>query len=263
MKNNYINNFYLKNKKAIVVGGNGFIGKEICAALTQAKAKVICLDKNIIQSTNSIKQKKFDCSDLNNLDLNLLEISKSFGCPDILINCSYPISPEWSNSSFSKIKLDNLRSHVDMHLNSYIWIAKFFADQMVRNKKKGNILMLGSIYGSLAQDMSLYKNTELSENFTYPIIKGGLVNFTRQMASYYGEEKIRINFINSGGLNGASKATNKNLSKKFLKRYEDKTPLKRMGKPDEIASCSLFLVSEAASYITGEILTVDGGWSCI
>ena len=134
---------------------------------------------------------------------------------------------------------------------------------MVKNKKKGNILMLGSIYGSLAQDMNLYKNTELSENFTYPIIKGGLVNFTRQMASYYGKKKIRINLINSGGLNGTSKATNKNLSKKFLKRYEEKTPLKRMGKPNEIASCALFLTSEAASYITGEILTVDGGWSCI
>ena len=71
MKNNYINNFYLKNKKAIVVGGNGFIGKEICAALTQAKAKVICLDKNVIKNKNFITQKQFDCSDLNNLNFNL------------------------------------------------------------------------------------------------------------------------------------------------------------------------------------------------
>ena len=263
MKKNYIKKFYLKNKKAIVVGGNGFIGKEVCLALTQAKAKVICLDKKINRNNKFITQEKFDCSDLENMNKNLLKIYKKFGCPDILINCSYPTNLDWSNSSFSKITFDNFRSHIDIHLNSYVWVAKFFADKMSNNKKKGNILMLGSIYGSLAQDMNLYKNTGLSENFTYPVIKGGLVNFTRQMASFYGQKKIRINLINSGGLNGPSKLTNKKLSKKFLKLYNEKTPLKRMGKPEEIAACILFLISDAASYVTGEILTVDGGWSAI
>ena len=62
---------------------------------------------------------------------------------------------------------------------------------------------------------------------------------------------------------GKSKATNKKIDTKFLKRYKYRVPLKRMGNPDEIASCVLFLVSNAASYVTGEIFTVDGGWSCI
>ena len=68
------------------------------------------------------------------------------------------------------------------------------------NKKQGSIIFLGSIYGVVGQDLNIYMGTGIRENLSYSIIKGGLVNFTKQMASYYGKHNIRVNCICPGGI---------------------------------------------------------------
>ena len=194
---------------------------------------------------------------------NISGLVNKYGCPDILINTSYPVTKNWSKNNFSDINLKDFQKDISFQLISSCWISKIISDLMIKNKKNGRIVMMGSIYGSLAQDMGMYKATKIKESFSYTIIKGGLVNFTKQMASYYGKHNIRINILNSGGIYGKSKMTGKKIDSKFLKRYENRVPMKRMGKTSEIASCILFLVSDASSYVTGEVFTVDGGWSII
>ena len=83
------------------------------------------------------------------------------------------------------------------------------------------------------------------------------------MAAYYGKYNIRVNTICPGGLEGHIAGKAKTQPKKFKKQYSLQTPLKRMGKPEEIASSVLFLASEASSYITGTTFMVDGGWTAI
>jgi len=261
---NYLNNYNLSNKLAFVVGGNGQIGTEVVKALIECNAKVVSLDKkNLKIKRKNFIYKFFDCTKLKSIEKNIKELVKKYGCPDILINASYPASKKWSKNNFSEIKLEDLQKDISSQLISCCWISKIISDLMIKNKKNGRIVLMGSIYGSLAQDVSLYKGTKIKESFSYPIIKGGLVNFTRQMASFYGKYDIRINILNSGGLYGKSKMTNKKIDNKFLKRYELRVPMKRMGKTSEVASCILFLISDASSYVTGEVFTVDGGWSII
>ena len=120
----------------------------------------------------------------------------------------------------------------------------------------------GSIYGILGQDLNIYENTSMKENMTYSIIKGGIINFTRQMASYYGKH-VRINSISPGGLRGHVQGKSKNQEKKFIINYSNKVPINRLGNSIEIAYSTLFLASDAASYINGHNLIVDGGWSII
>ena len=103
----------------------------------------------------------------------------------------------------------------------------------------------------------------MHENMTYSVIKGGIINFTRQIASYYGKYNIRINSISPGGLKGHIAGSRKKQSKKFLKNYTNKVPLKRMCSPDDVASAILFMSSDASSYITGSNLIIDGGWSIV
>ena len=97
----------------------------------------------------------------------------------------------------------------------------------------------------------------------YSVIKGGIINFSRQLASYYGNYKIRINSICPGGIVGHSKGLSKGQDKIFLRNYIKNCPLQRLGTPEEVASSVLFLASDASSYITGTAFIVDGGWTSI
>ena len=134
---------------------------------------------------------------------------------------------------------------------------------MIKNKIKGSIINLNSIYGLLGQDLSIYEKTSMKENMPFSMIKGGLVNLTRQMASYYGRFGIRINGICSGGLKGHVAGKSSIQEKQFIKNYEKKVPLKRLGNPEEVANVITFIASNAASYVTGSNILVDGGWTII
>jgi len=144
-----------------------------------------------------------------------------------------------------------------------VWLAKLVAENMVKNKIAGSIIQLSSIYGLVGQDQNVYENTEIKENLSYSVIKGGIINLTRQMASYYGKFNIRVNSLCPGGIEGHIAGVKSNQDLNFIKQYSKKTPLKRLGKSEEVASVALFLSSEAASYVTGSTLIVDGGITSI
>ena len=148
-------------------------------------------------------------------------------------------------------------------MTTYCWLSRLAAEESVKNNKNGSIIHLGSIYGLVGQDLSIYKGTKMSENMTYSIIKGGITNFTRQMAAYYGRYNIRVNTICPGAIEGHVAGKDKKQSALFIKNYSEKTPLKRLGKSSEIGSSAVFLASDASSYITGLNLIVDGGWTII
>ena len=101
--------------------------------------------------------------------------------------------------------------------------------------------MFGSIYGLVGQNNSIYENTNIKENMNYSIIKGGIINFSKQLASYYGQYKIRVNSICPGGLIGHTKGNSKTQDNIFLKNYIKNCPLKRLGNTEEVASSVLFL----------------------
>ena len=86
---------------------------------------------------------------------------------------------------------------------------------------------------------------------------------TKQLASYYGQSGIRVNIICPGGIEGNVKGKKIKQPLNFMKNYSKQSPLRRLGKPEEIAPSALFLSSEASSYITGTIFLVDGGWTSI
>ena len=103
----------------------------------------------------------------------------------------------------------------------------------------------------------------MRENMTYSIIKGAIINNIRQMSSFYGKYKIRVNSISPGGLIGHNAGKTKFQNKNFIKNYSNKVPLRRLGKPAEISKSVVFLVSPRASYITGTNFIVDGGISIV
>jgi len=269
----YLQKFRLDGKTAFVVGGLGLIGREVSTALAVAGAKVVVLDQNIDSVEPLSKKMKaggfrfkfefFNCADMNEIEKNFSKIVSNNGCPNIFINCSYPRTSDWGKSSFKDITLDSFRKNVDIHMNSYAWLAHLAAEEMAKENTPGSIVQLGSTYGIIGQDLSVYEGTEMKENMTYSTIKGGITNLTRQMASYYGEYNIRVNTLCPGGITGHVAGKTNTQNPLFIEQYSQKTPLKRLGKPEEIASAVLFLISDAASYITGATIMVDGGWTAV
>ncbi len=252
---NYLNSFKLTNKLVFVVGGNGLIGREVVNVLIGAEAKVIIIDNVKKKEIKNAIYEKIDITKLNHLTQNITRLIKKYKVPDCFINCSYPQTKDWSTNSYKKIKIQSFQKNISNHMNSFVWFAKIIADKM-KSKKKGSIVQLSSIYGILGQDVALYKDTDMSESMSYATIKGGITNSVRSMAAYYGKYNIRVNALCPGGVKNKQNV-------KFIKRYIKKTPLNRMADPEDIANASLFLLSDASSYITGTTLLIDGGWSCI
>jgi len=251
-------------KNVYLLGGNGLIGKELIKLYNNKNSNVIVLD---IKTEKPIKKKivkyvKYDCSFLLGMESVLKKIFKKNGKPDIFINCSYPVSKSWSKSDIDNIDYNLYKENVELHLNSYVWIAKIVA-KVMKKYKNGSILLLGSIYGPIAQDPMLYINTGIKENFTYPIIKSGVIGATRQLASFYGKHNIRVNCICPGGIMGHVKGTKNKQSLKFLKKYLDKIMLNRFCKADEVAKACKFFASDMASYVTGQTIFVDGGYNSL
>ena len=264
-KKNYLSRFSLKGKIAIVVGGYGLIGFEITKALADAGAKVVVLDQKKLKNSDHkrINFIKFDCKLYETFKEKLNFIKKKFGSPEIYINASYPATKDWPYNTFEKINVSSFRENIDLQLISFAFMAKIFADFLKSIKRKGSIIQISSTYGLVAQNMNVYKGTRAKDSMTYPIVKGGITHFSKQLASYYGKYQIRVNNICPGGIEGKFKGTNKNFDKKFSRKYIDQTLLKRFCLPEDVASAALFLASDASSYITGTNLVVDGGWTAI
>ncbi len=255
----------LKNKIIYILGGNGLIGQASVKILLDTDAKIIILDNNINDKFinnfptiyhKQIIQVKFNLEKLNLLEKNLKKIISKYRIPDVFINCSYPKSIDWKKNNFEQINLESFKKNIEIQLTSNAWTNYLIAKNMKNKKKKGKIIQLGSIYGKVSQDTDLYKGTSIKENFTYPLIKGGISKFMQQMAIYYAKHNIIINTISPGGIKS-------NQDKYFIKKYSKKTPINRMAKPEEIASFIRYLCLDESSYIVGQDLVIDGGFSKI
>ena len=254
----------LNNKKVFIIGGSGLIGKAIVKNFLKHKAKVYNLDlKNINIKNKKYFFEKFDVTDLKNTKKNFEKLIKKKGIPDIFINASYPRTKDWAQNNFKNIKLKSLQQNINMFMNSYVWSAKCIADKMTVNSKKKSIILVGSIYGKVGQNTFNYVGTEMKENYSYSIIKGGIDSATRQMASYYGKFNIRVNNLCPGALISHVAGLSKKQNKKFIDNFIRLNPIKRLGKADEVANVALFLGSDLSSYITGQSIYVDGGYTII
>ena len=254
--------FSLKDKIAVVTGGAGLIGKSVAIGLAQAGAKVYVADINEKAGIEIEKQNKNSDLKLKWIELDITDVSSISSCInkvvkddkriDIWINCAYPRTSDWSDK-FEDIKYESWKKNVDMHMNGYFLCCQKIAKQM-KKQKKGSIINFSSIYGVVGPDFSIYEETNTTMPAAYSAIKGGIITFTKYLSTYYAKHGIRVNAICPGGIYD-------NQPQAFVKKYEEKTPLGRMGKPEEIASSAIFLASDASSYITGHVLMIDGGWT--
>ena len=253
--------FNFSKKTAYVLGGSGLIGRAVISKLDKCGCKIVNLDiKKIKNSKHNFF--KFDCTNKKIIQ-NYFKVVKKYGLPDVFINCSYPKTKDWNKNSFKEIKLKSVKDNLEKQLILSTFLVREVAEISRKKKKKCSIVLLSSIYGIVGQDTTIYKGTKITENLSYSIIKGAIINLTKQMCAYYTKFGIRVNNVCPGGVLDIKNKKKSKAYNKLLKNYSIRSPIGRMALPEEIADPIVFLASDDASYISGTNLVVDGGWTSI
>lgn len=244
----------LQKKIIIVTGGNGLIGRAIVNDLSNRGATVINAEIGV---TDDIENGILFCDITNNKSIKelLQKVLDRYNRIDGFVNNAYPRTTDWGNI-FEEITFDSWKANVDMQLNSCFFICQQVL-AIMKKQKEGAVVNIASIYGVVGNDFTVYDNTDgMTSPAAYAAIKAAVINFTRYLASYYGSDGLRVNCVSPGGVFN-------HQHPQFVAQFEQKVPLKRMARAEEIAPAVAFLLSSESSYITGHNLMVDGGWTAI
>lgn len=242
----------LNGKVIIVTGGNGLIGKSLVENIKSENG--IYINADLHATNDDLSNVNCDVTNEKSIENTINLVLKKYGKIDGLVNNAYPRTSDWGEK-FENIKSSSWKSNIDMQLNSIFLFSQKILPHMV-NRKLGSIVNIGSIYGVVGPDFNVYDNTNSTMPAAYSAIKGGIINFSRYLSSYYGKHNIRVNCISPGGIFNDQESV-------FVKNYENRVPMKRMGNPEDISPAVSFLLSDESSYITGQNLIIDGGWTAI
>lgn len=243
----------LDGKIIIVTGGSGLIGKAIVKDIEVKGGIAVNADVSVKDSWEA-KTKYCDITSEESISECVEWVFDKGGGLHGLVNNAYPRTKDFG-VDFDLFDADPWKVNIDWQLNSYVSFCHK-AIQKMKFQGGGAIVNVTSIYGVVGNDFTIYEETNLTPPPAYSAIKGGIINFSRYLASRYGINRIRVNCVSPGGIFD-------NQPEKFVKAYTNKVPLKRMGNPSDIAPSISFLLSEEAKYITGHNLLVDGGWTII
>ena len=253
--------FDLTGKTALITGAGGWLGSAMSRALAEAGANVIVTSREKDRARSSAaslpthNQNSHFGVALNHLDETSIKqgFSDALACTgqiDILVNNGheangsdlYTVTPEEFNRA-----LENATGH--------FVLSRLLREHVVSRESTGSIILIGSMYGVVGSYPDAYDGLVPASPVAYHTLKGGIVHMTRHLAVYWAKDRVRVNCLSPGPFPGP--AANAGM----VDRLTEKVPMGRMGRPDELKGAIVFLASEASSYITGQNLLVDGGWT--
>jgi len=252
----------LKNKDIWVIGGAGYLGQATILLLQAAGAKILCADlenraEAFVQSSRLMAQVT-----PANLDVRNEEEIKAFvseqiqkrGVPHGLVILTFASTAkkleELTSAEFDTVNHGGL--------TATFLLAREVGSQMV-SKGRGSLVLFSSMYGMVSPDPGVYEGTLMNKNpIEYGVGKAGIIQMTKYLAVHWGRNNVRCNCISPGPFPNPTVQQN---NPEFVERLAQKSPMGRFGKSEEIAGAVAFLLSDAASYITGQNLAVDGGWT--
>jgi len=267
--------FDLTGRVAVVTGGVGLLGAEFCRTLAEAGASVVIVDLNgsasqaVCESLTKSGYKALAIpTDITQPDSvnNVVERTlATFGRLDILVN-SAALDPKFdpdavnkgiTPGAFEDYPLDLWNSALNVNLTGMFLMTQACVKPMIEQNKKGSIINICSTYGLNGPDQRIYIKDGKRVAFKpvyYTVTKAGVLGFTKYLAAYYAGTDIRVNALTPGGVFN-------NHEDSFVKNYSAKTIIGRMANKDEMNGALLFLASDASSYMTGNNVVVDGGWT--
>ncbi|HLB43361.1 MAG TPA: SDR family oxidoreductase [Gammaproteobacteria bacterium] len=264
--------FSFDKKVAVVTGGTGILGSEFCRALCDLGASVACIDVQEDSMNSLIKELNdqygdekiagflCDISNQQSVSNTVADIIKRFSKIDILLNNAATKTKDINDffTPFSDFSLNTWREVMSVNLDGMFLVAQAIGKHMVE-RRQGAIVQTASIYSLTAPDHRIYHGSyylgrEINTPAVYTASKAGVIGLTKHLATLWAEYGIRVNALCPGGVSSGQ-------NNEFNKKYSERVPMGRMAMKIDIVGPMLFLVSNAAQYMTGQVIYADGGLS--
>ncbi len=255
------NLFDLTGRAALITGGGGWLGSSLACALAEAGCRVVIgsRDRSRAQSaadqlptTGNVKHHgiALDHMDPDSISTGFEAALSSVGAIDILVNNGLePSTHDLTDVSFAEFARHQTNNA------GYFELARRVRDHAVAHGKPASIIMIGSMYGVVGSYPDAYEDVCAASPVAYHALKGGTVHMTKHLAVHWARDNVRVNCLSPGPF------PQHTVPAEMVRRLETKSPMNRMGRPHELKGALLLLASDAGSYITGQNLIVDGGWT--
>jgi NAD(P)-dependent dehydrogenase (short-subunit alcohol dehydrogenase family) len=252
----------LRGRVALVTGATGHLGGALAEALAEAGARVVASSRRIADAQAvadalpRVGVARHLAVELDHMDeasarRGFDAAVEAAGHVDVLVcNGHEPLGADWTSVTAEQFNRQLANA------TGYFLLARMLHEHVTARgaNAAGSVVLLGSMYGVVGSYPDAYAGVAASP-VAYHALKGGIVHMTRHLAVYWAKDRVRVNCLSPGPF------PSEKASPEMVERLREKSPMGRMGRPEELKGAIVFLASDASSYVTGQNLLVDGGWT--
>jgi len=247
---------------ALITGASGYLGSAMASALAEAGATVACASRDQTRADAAAKelpneqgQRHFgvvlDQLDEGSADSGFQSVVDRAGAVDVLVNNGqHGPANDWTD-----VTTEQFNSQL-ANATGYFHLARLVRDHVAKRRCPASIIMIGSMYGIVGSYPDAYDGICAASPVAYHALKGGVIHMTRHLGVYWAKDGVRVNCLSPGPFPNPQKVPDG-----LVDRLTPKCPMGRMGLPHELKGAVVFLASDASSYMTGQNVVIDGGWT--
>lgn len=253
--------FDLSGKTSLISGASGYLGGAMARALAEAGSRVVVTSRDADRARAVAAELPdaegaghcgfaLDQMDAASIDRAFAQIVAEVGRVDVLVNNGHdPLANDWTDVTPEQFTRQLANA------TGYFFLARLVRDHAVERGGPASIVMLGSMYGLVASYPDAYEGICPASPVGYHTLKGGIIHLTRHLAVYWACDGVRVNCLSPGPFPSPKAPAG------LADRLDTHSPMGRMGLPHELKGAVVFLASDASSYMTGQNLVIDGGWT--
>lgn len=256
--------FDLTGRVALITGATGHLGGAMSRALAEAGATVVVASRRAADADRVADALPapsgarhlgvtLDQMDVASLESGFAAAVSRAGRIDVLVNNG--LHRESASHDWTDVTADEFTTHLANN-TGYFLLARLTRNHAVARGAPASIIMIGSMYGVVGSYPDAYAGISVASVVQYHALKGGTVHMCRHLAVYWAPDRVRVNCLSPGPFPIPDK-----IDPELQRRLCSKSPMGRMGDPVELKGAVVYLASDASSYVTGQNLLVDGGWT--